>query len=339
MIRNERKIYLYSSLLIALVVNSAKLMALNTDGIIARYWQFNIREYGFQFLYNLLFCLTLLHLNLAQDRYFAVYRQNKQWLKLYASNALLILAAIIAGSYIHAALFGAVHLPGTIARGYFARFSLSTVMIAVVIRLILLMRESKHKDLVNEQLHAAYLQAQLKLLQEQLNPHFLFNTLSSLSAIVRENPQQAQVYIVHLSKVFRYTLIHSGSHMLTIATELQHLASYTQLITMRLEDTFRVRINVTPEALQKRVPHLSLQPLVENAVKHNATTPSKVLIVDIYNENDWLVVQNNLQPASGETEGTGLGLANLNERFKLQTSREIAIHQTAEYFIVKLPLV
>lgn len=338
MIRNERKIYLYSSLLIALVANSAKLMALNADGIIARYWQFNAWEYGFQFLYNMLFCLVLLHLNLARDRFFSVYRQNKQWPKLYGYNALLVITAITLGSLIHSALFDIVYFQKIIVRGYFARFSLSTIMVVVVIRLILLIRESRHKDLINEQLHAAYLQAQLKLLQEQLNPHFLFNTLSSLSAIVRENPQKAQAYIVHLSKVFRYTLIHSGNDMVTVDIELQHLESYTQLLTMRLGNTFQIRTNVSPDILQKRIPHLSLQPLVENAVKHNSSTTSRLLTVDIYDKEGWLVVQNNLQPAISEIEGTGLGLANLNERFKLQTHREIEIHQTGEYFIVQLPL-
>ncbi|PUZ26109.1 histidine kinase [Chitinophaga parva] len=338
MIKNEGKIYLYSSLLIALVVNSAKLMALNTNGIIARYWQFNVWEYTFQLLYNMSFCLLILYLNLAHDRFFSGYRQNRQWLKLYTCNILLIVAAIALGSLIHLALFDAVQFRKMVIRGYFARFSLSTIMVAVVIRLILLMRESAHKDLVNEQLHAAYLQAQLKLLQEQLNPHFLFNTLSSLSAIVRENPQQAQAYIMHLSKVFRYTLIHSGNDMVTIDIELQHLASYTQLLTMRLGNTFRVRINVGPGILQKRIPHLSLQPLVENAVKHNSSTAARLLTVDIYDKDGWLVVQNNLQPVTGETEGTGLGLANLNGRFKLQVRREIEIHQTREYFMVQLPL-
>lgn len=338
MIKNERKIYVYSALLITLVANSAKLMALNTDGIIARYWQFNIWEYAFQFLYNMAFCITLLHLNLSERKFFSIYRENKQWLKLYAFNALLVLAAIMLGSFLHTLLFGALQLPRIRVRGYFARFLLSSVMIAVVIRLILLMRESKNKDLINEQLHTAYLQAQLKLLQEQLNPHFLFNTLSSLSAIVRENQHLAQNYILHLSKVFRYTLMHSGNDMVTMDTELQHLESYIQLVKMRLENTFQIQINIKRDILNKRILHLSLQPLVENAVKHNMATALHPLIVDIYEENGWLVVRNTLQPVASEAESTGLGLTNLNERYRLQTQHEIEIHQTAEYFMVKLPL-
>lgn len=338
MIKNERKIYLYSALLITLVVNSAKLMALNGNGIIAHYWQFNIWEYGFQFLYNMIFCLILLHVNLSRGKLFNIFRENRQWFKLYAFNTLIVVTAIMLGSVIHSLLFGAVQLPGSRIRGYFARFLLSSIMIAVVIRLILLMRESRNKDLINEQLHTAYLQAQLQLLKEQLNPHFLFNTLSSLSAIVREDPRLAQTYILHLSKVFRYTLIHSGNELVSLEKELQHLESYIQLVKMRLENTFQIQININDSILGKQILHLSLQPLVENAVKHNRATILHPLIVDIYEENEWLIIRNNLQFTISETEGTGLGLANLNERYKLQTHHEIEIHQTKEYFMVKLPL-
>lgn len=336
--KNERKIYLYSAFLITLVVNSAKLMALNSDGIIARYWQFNIGEYSFQFFYNMMFCLLLLYLNLSKGKFLSVLRENKKYWKLYTFNALVVVAAIVLGSVIHSLLFGAVQLPGGRMRGYFARFLLSSIMIAVVIRLILLMRESRNKDLINEQLNSAYLQAQLRLLQEQLNPHFLFNTLSSLSAIVRENPALAQNYILHLSKIFRYTLLRSDNDLVTLEKELEHLKSFIQLVKMRLENAFQIHINISEDLIHKQVLHLSLQPLVENAVKHNRATDSSPLVIEIYEENTWLIIRNNLQPTISEAEGTGLGLTNLNERYKLQTYHEIEIHQTKEYFIVKLPL-
>ncbi|ASE61603.1 Probable sensor-like histidine kinase YehU [Chryseobacterium gleum] len=334
---NERKIYLYSAFLITLMVNSAKLMALNSDGIIARYWQFNIGEYGYQFLYNMAFCLLLLYLNLSQGKFLSVFRENKQYWRLYIFNVLVLVAAIILGSMIHSLLFGTPQLTGGRIRGYFVRFLLSSIMIAVVIRLILLMRESRNKDLINEQLNSAYLKAQLQLLQEQLNPHFLFNTLSSLSAIVRENPNLAQNYILHLSKIFRYTLVRSGNNLVSLEKELEHLKSYIQLVKMRLENAFQIHINISEDCINKQILHLSLQPLVENAVKHNKATLSHPLTVEIYEEDKWLIIRNNLQPSISETEGTGLGLTNLNERYKLQLHKEIEIFQTKEYFIVKLP--
>ncbi|WP_228424402.1 sensor histidine kinase [Chryseobacterium geocarposphaerae] len=323
--------------MITLMVNSAKLMALNSDGIIARYWQFNIGEYGYQFLYNMAFCLLLLYLNLSQGKFLSVFRENKQYWRLYIFNVLVLVAAIILGSMIHSLLFGTPQLTGGRIRGYFVRFLLSSIMIAVVIRLILLMRESRNKDLINEQLNSAYLKAQLQLLQEQLNPHFLFNTLSSLSAIVRENPNLAQSYILHLSKIFRYTLVRSGNNLISLEKELEHLKSYIQLVKMRLENAFQIHINISEDCISKQILHLSLQPLVENAVKHNKATLSHPLTVEIYEEDKWLIIRNNLQPSINETEGTGLGLTNLNERYKLQLHKEIEIFQTKEYFIVKLP--
>jgi len=336
--KNERKIYFYSAFLITLMVNSAKLMALNSDGIIARYWQFNIGEYGYQFLYNMAFCLLLLYLNLSQGKFLSIFRENKQYWRLYTFNILVLVAAIILGSMVHSLLFGTPQLTGGRIRGYFARFLLSSIMIAVVIRLILLMRESRNKDLINEQLNSAYLKAQLQLLQEQLNPHFLFNTLSSLSAIVMENPNLAQNYILHLSKIFRYTLARSGNNMVSLEKELEHLKSYIQLVKMRLENAFQIHINISEDCINKQILHLSLQPLVENAVKHNKATLSNPLTVEIYEEDKWLIIRNNLQPSISDSEGTGLGLTNLNERYKLQFHKEIEIFQTKKYFIVKLPL-
>lgn len=336
--KNERKIYFYSAFLITLMVNSAKLMALNSDGIIARYWQFNIGEYGYQFLYNMAFCLLLLYLNLSQGKFLSIFRENKQYWRLYTFNILVLVAAIILGSMVHSLLFGTPQLTGGRIRGYFARFLLSSIMIAVVIRLILLMRESRNKNLINEQLNSAYLKAQLQLLQEQLNPHFLFNTLSSLSAIVRENPNLAQNYILHLSKIFRYTLARSGNNMVSLEKELEHLKSYIQLVKMRLENAFQIHINISEDCINKQILHLSLQPLVENAVKHNKATLSNPLTVEIYEEDKWLIIRNNLQPSISDSEGTGLGLTNLNERYKLQFHKEIEIFQTKKYFIVKLPL-
>jgi len=336
--KKERKIYFYSAFLITLVVNSAKLMALNSDGIIARYWQFDIVEYAFQFLYNMFFCLLLFYLNLSDGKFLNVLRKNNQYLKLYLFNGLLIVAAIILGSMLHSLLFGTHPFPGGRIRGYFARFLLSSIMIAIVIRLILLMRESRNKDLINEQLNSAYLQAQLQLLREQLNPHFLFNTLSSLSAITRENPDLAQNYILHLSKIFRYTLVSPDNNLVILGQELEHLKSYIELVKMRLENTFQIHINITEAIINKQILHLSLQPLVENAVKHNSATLSNPLTVEIFEKDKWLIIQNNLQPTIGEAENTGLGLINLNERYRLQTHHEIEIHQTAEYFIVKIPL-
>jgi sensor histidine kinase YesM len=339
MSKNEWKICCYSALLISLAVNSAKLMALREDGIIARYWQFDGYEYGFQFAYNFLFCAVLFCLNLADGKFLDGYRQSKRFGRYYLINSIVIILFTVFGFLIQYALFAEDHLQGMVARGYIARFSLSCLLVAIVVRLVLLVREGRKKDNMNALLKVEYLQAQLELLKGQLNPHFLFNSLSSLSGIVRENPKLAQSYIFHLSKVLRNAVTYSGTPLIRVADELDALKSYEQLIVMRLEEAFRLDVCLNPEILHARLPHLSLQPLLENAAKHNAASIQAPLIVKIRHENGLLVVSNNLQPLNTPESATGTGLANLNERFRLLLNQGIDIQKTDDLFIVKLPLV
>ena len=336
--KTERKIAWYSALLITLMVNAARLMALRQGGIIVQYWQFNIIEYSFQFLYNLFFCWSMFYINLTDGKWLSVYRLNRQSGRYIVYNVLAVIIAAVLGNMIQHEAFSEMHIPGMVGRGYIVRFFFSSILIAIIIRILLLMRESKKKDNLNEQLKTLYFQAQLELLKAQLNPHLLFNSLSSLSGIVREDPKRAQGYILHLSKVLRNTLVHSGITLISVEEELTTLKSYGQLISMRWENAFVLTIEVSSDILQARIPHLSLQPLLENASKHNAATTEQPLIVRIYDEDGWLIVSNNLQPIDTTENSAGIGLANMNERFRLLVHREIEIQKTQTLFLVKLPL-
>jgi two-component system, LytTR family, sensor kinase len=338
--KNELRICGYSSLLIAIMVNSARLLALRTNGIMAHYWQFDLGELTFQFLFNLLFCAVLFYLNLKKETVFSFvrYREQKRYGIYYSANFCLVFLLMVAGNFLQYTLFARNHLGGTYRMGYFARFGMSTILIGIAIRIILLLREAKQKNKDHEQLKNAYLEAQLELLKEQLNPHLLFNSLSSLSGIVREDPKLAQFYIFHLSKVFRHALTRSGTALVTVEAELETLKSYAQLLNMRFEKAFRLETEVEQHNLTLKIPHLSLQPLLENAAKHNAATATNPLVVCIFIENDYLIVTNNLQEITSPENSTGIGLANLNKRFRLLVSREIEIKKTTEMFIVKLPL-
>ncbi|MFW0717439.1 sensor histidine kinase [Pedobacter sp. N23S346] len=336
--KNELRICGYSSLLIALMVNSARLLALRTSGVMAHYWQFDLGELTFQFFLNLIFCGLLFYLNLEKGTGFASYREQKRYGIYFGANVFLIFLLIVAGNFLQYALFAGNHLTGLHRMGYFARFGLSAILIGIIIRIILLLREAKQKDKDHEQLKSAYLEAQLKLLEEQLNPHLLFNSLSSLSGIVREDPKLAQFYIFHLSKVFRNALQRSGTALVSVAEELETLRSYAQLLNMRFEKAFRLEIEIGQFDLNARIPHLSLQPLLENAAKHNSATADHPLVVRIYREDKCLIISNNLQEMTLPESSTGIGLVNLNERFRLLVNQEIEIERTNEMFIVKLPL-
>ncbi|RKR81950.1 histidine kinase [Mucilaginibacter gracilis] len=336
--KNELRISRYSSLLIALMMNSGKLLALRENGIIARYWHFDAVELAFQMLFNLAFCYLLFYLNLRRNKALSIYHQQKQYGLYYFVNGLIILGAMVTGSLLQRTFFGANRIPGGIAAGYLGRLGLSTVLITIVIKLILLLRDSKSKAIENEQLKNAYMLAELELLKDQINPHFLFNSLSSLSGVIRENPVMAQKYVLELSNVFRYAITKSKVNMVTVNEELTMLRSFAQLIYMRLEGAFRLIIDVPEAFLGYQLPHLTLQPLLENAVKHNAATIAKPLEVKIYIEAGDLVISNNLQEIPVPESSNGVGLGNLNERFKIMMRHELEILKADGQFVVKLPL-
>ena len=336
--RTENRICWYSSLLIALMMNSPRLLALRENGIIARYWHFNLGEWGFQVLFNLAFCWLLFFLNLNNSSHFAIYRNQKKHSIYILYNSLVVLVCIIAGSAIQRICFGYKGPLGILGSGYFARFVLSAVLIGIIIKIILLMREGKMKELENQQLKSAYVVAELELLKEQMNPHFLFNSLSSLSGVIREDPEMAQKYLRELSNVCRYAIPQSKANLVTVEAELAMLRSFAQLINLRLEGAFKLDIQVHEPYLLYKLPHLSLQPLLENAVKHNAATIMKPLKVVIDIQQEHLVVSNNIWQIPQPESSNGIGLANLNERFKIMMQQEIEIIKTDEQFIVKLPL-
>lgn len=336
--KNERRICWYSSLLIALMMNSPKLLALREKGIIAHYWHFDPGEYAFQTLYNLAFCYLMFYINLNNSSILPVYRNQKRY-ALYAwYNGLIFLAGITLGSMTQYAFFNDNRLPGIFWMGYFARFGLTLILVGIIINILLLLRDAKRKEIEHEQLKTVYMAAELELLKEQMNPHFLFNSLSSLSGVIREDPDMAQKYVRELANVFRYSLIHSKANLVTVDEELTMLRSFAQLITMRLEDAFKLAIEMDTPYLSYKIPHLSLQPLLENAVKHNMATMAKPLKVKIYIEQGLLVMSNNLQEVPPPESSNGVGLANLNDRFKIMLQQEIEIEKSEKLFTVKLPI-
>jgi two-component system LytT family sensor kinase len=334
--KTEKRICLYSAILIALMINCGKLLALRENGIIAHYWHFNLAEFIFQLLYNFIFIYLLLYLNIKYDLW-APFNKKRYLLHGLLNVALLIFCVLI-GGFIQRELSSKTQLPGMFWSGYLARFILSSLFAGIVIKIILLIRESSKKSQENEQLKNAYLEAELELLKGQLNPHFLFNSLSSLSGIIRENPGLAQHYVNQLSKVFRYALQKSGASLVTVADELEMIKSYGQLLTMRFENAFQMDIKVDAPYLEAKIPHLSLQLLLENAAKHNSATLNKPLKVTVFVSDGYLIFSNNLQEIPMPESSTGIGLANLDERFKILLNRNIEIVKAAGSFLVKLPL-
>lgn len=179
--------------------------------------------------------------------------------------------------------------------------------------------------------------AKHKALQDQLDPHFLFNSLSVLASLIEEDPKRATEFTTSLSKVYRYVLDQRQEDVVSLSSELDFAKVYLNLLAMRFEDSLCYSINVTDETAFT-IP-LSLQLLIENAVKHNKVTERQPLHIEIFKTEGFLVVQNNVNPKAQESNRNGIGLKNIKSRFEAFTEIPIQIEKDATKFRVKLPLI
>ena len=194
--------------------------------------------------------------------------------------------------------------------------------------------------LENEMLRSENLTTKYNMLASQINPHFLFNSLSSLSMLVREKDnERALNYIDQLSYTFRY-LSQNGANstFVTLNEEIKFAEAYSYLFKIRYADKISFDFNIEKEYSDYLLPPISLQPLIGNTVKHNTISSKKPFCVHIYTEDGALVVANKKRPMLEPNPGTGVGLSNLNSRYQLLMEREIEIIENDDEFIVRLPL-
>lgn len=192
----------------------------------------------------------------------------------------------------------------------------------------------------NEMLKTENLSTKYNMLVSQVNPHFLFNSLSSLSSLVREGDKDKAInYIDQLSYTFRYiTQNSSNSELVELSDELDFARAYCYLIQIRYADKISFDIDIDDKYKGYRLPALSIQPLLGNAVKHNTISSKNPMTVRIYVENMMLVVENPKHPLLSPNPGTGTGLRNLNSRYELIDGQSIVISENESIFKVSLPL-
>ncbi|TDQ27785.1 2TM domain-containing protein [Tenacibaculum caenipelagi] len=180
--------------------------------------------------------------------------------------------------------------------------------------------------------------AKFETLKSQIDPHFLFNSLNVLTSLISENPKQAERFTTKLSKVYRYVLEQRNKELVLIEEELQFAKTYMELLQMRFEEavTFTVPDKISNPEL-KIVP-LSLQLLLENAVKHNVVSVSKPLSIHIFEKDGFLQVQNNINPKEAIGKSTKVGLRNIVDRYGLITDDNVEITNNNKTFTVSLPL-
>ena len=180
--------------------------------------------------------------------------------------------------------------------------------------------------------------AQFDALKNQLDPHFLFNSLNVLTSLIDEDPDNAQRFTTSLSKVYRYVLEQKNKELVTVDDELNFARTYMSLLKMRFEDSIIFDIPEKVSNPEAKVVPLSLQLLLENAVKHNTVAENKPLHIKIFELDNTLVVSNNKQPNHVVKKSSGVGLANIAQRYGLLTKRKMVIDETAKTFSVAIPM-
>jgi two-component system LytT family sensor kinase len=175
-------------------------------------------------------------------------------------------------------------------------------------------------------------------LKNQLNPHFLFNALTSLNSLIFENPALASQFLQQLSKVYRYVLQNKDKNFVSLQTEYDFIKNYISLLETRFQDAVSIEVSIQDEIRERALVPVTLQILIENALKHNITDRDKPLKIEIFTTGDYLIVSNNLQLRKLVDTSNKQGLENLKSLYSFLTEKPVIIEHTDTRFAVKIPL-
>ena len=214
-----------------------------------------------------------------------------------------------------------------------------SMTISTMVYIVLLIRRKDKIEVTQQKDIAVKATASFETLKNQLDPHFLFNSLNVLSSLIEENPKKAQEFTVALSKIYRYVLDQKDKNLISVEEELNFAKLYVSLLKMRFEDAIIINFQTDIDINDFRIVPLSLQLLLENAIKHNIISDQKPLQIDIFKEGNYLTVQNSYQKKQTFEKSTGIGLQNIMQRYNLVSNLNIDIQQTEKLYIVKLPLI
>lgn len=269
-------------------------------------------------------------------------RQLNLWQKVVLSLGVICVLYLLIPSYNRGTMQWGIQL---FHPRLFNPFQVMRVSLVLVVGLLYgkiyeLVYQKQNIAIENQQLKTENLQTRYNMLANQISPHFLFNSLNSLSMLVREGSRdRALQYIDVMADTFRY-LLHSGqTEITTLREEIAFSEAYLYLHTIRYENKLFFDLQIEPRLLEWKLPIMSLQPLIENAVKHNSITLSRPLCITIRTQGDRLVVSNPIIAKIEPTAGTGIGLQNLTQRYALLAAGQVQVHRRDECFEVSLPLI
>ena len=229
------------------------------------------------------------------------------------------------------------HAPLSLA---YAKLLLASLIILSIQATLASLAEKEDILLANAELQNENLKARFEVLKQQVNPHFLFNALSTLRIMVREKDERAEPFILKLSDLYRQLLGKNTAQTITFDEELEFLQSYIFMLQARFESLLNIRIDTWPDIGLRKIPAFSLQLLVENCIKHNIVSSARPLYITICQQQaDRIMIENNLQPKPAAEESSGIGLDNLRKRYELLHVQDgVTIRRTETKFSVTLKL-
>ncbi|WP_333600153.1 2TM domain-containing protein [Flavobacterium sp.] len=301
---------------------------------------------GVRFLYTILYSVSLGYSN----QWLFVYLDKKFANERFTARRILVgfFASFIMtlGVIFLLRILEDVIIEGNTFEQYWANEHAANYVFATVMTFIILVcfyafyiykayTENKVKE---QKIIAGTASAQFESLKNQIDPHFLFNSLNVLSSLIEENPDNAQKFTTSLSKIYRYVLEQKDKELVTVQEELAFAKTYMNLLKMRFENSITYEVSSDFDNPEARVVPLSLQLLLENTIKHNVASEQKPLHIKIYIENNYLIVENNLQKKEVLQDRRGVGLQNIVNRYGLISERKVLIEETADCFKVKIPI-
>lgn len=299
-----------------------------------------------EYYQNMIFAVILYLVNAYWIQYLIVtYKQHLFTFKRFAigisGNILVSILGIFLSRIVLVVILGKMPLIDFLSNekpGYYESSLIIALCISLVFYAIWYYKYRQETKVKEQKIIAGTASAKFDALKNQLDPHFLFNSLNVLTSLIEEDPHQAQKFTTSLSKVYRYVLEQKNKDLVSVDEEYQFAKTYVKLLKMRFEDSIHLEIPDQSSNPEAKIVPLSLQLLLENAVKHNVVTSSKPLYISVFEKDGMLMVENNLQEKQVVKKSSGVGLQNIRQRYGILTDRQVAISQSEGKFTVKLPL-
>lgn len=306
----------------------------------------NLNEFLIDFVLYQLYSFAIGYSNM----YFFEYLEKRKWRRedrvkriiigITGSTIITLIALFFLRGFVETLLKGKSIIEFVTHEKFeYYRFGLwITLTIVIIFHFVYFYNKYQQNKIKEQKVIAGTASAKFDALKNQLDPHFLFNSLNVLTSLIEENPENAQKFTTSLSKVYRYVLEQKNKELVTVDEELEFAKTYMSLLKMRFEDSIIFEIPDHATNPESKVVPLSLQLLLENAVKHNMVTTSKPLHIKIYENEGNLVVENNLQPKQIVKKSSGVGLENIKQRYHLLSTKRVFINQQADSFAVSIPM-